>query len=103
MTLEKKPFVRYNLDSEKFPQLFISVNHKESDLLKWLEKPVPVDVIAFTAAPNTPTLKSKGTVTLTKITERMIEGSFSGELLNPEKDKTFPIRGEFRAIKRLNV
>ena len=92
----------YNLDSDKYPQLLLNVNHKESDLQKWLNLSLPIEVIAFTAAPDTPTMQSNGTIKITKVTARTIEGSFSGEIVNPN-NKVFPIRGEFRAIKRLNI
>jgi hypothetical protein len=93
----------YNLESDKYPQLLIHVNHKESELANWIDKSLPIDVMAFTAAPQTETLQSKGTLKVTKVSGRTIEGSFSGDLLNPETGKTFEIRGEFRAILRVNV
>lgn len=93
----------YNFESEKYPQLLININHKESDLANWIGQSLPIEFIAFTAAPNTVTLKSQGTLNVTKVSERNIEGSFSGNLLNPETGKTFEIRGEFRAILRVNI
>ncbi len=93
----------YNLESDKYPQLLINVNHKESDPANWVGETLSIDMMAFTAAPNTETLKSKGAFKVTKVSGRTIEGSFSGNLLNPDTDKTFEIRGEFRAILRVNV
>ncbi len=93
----------YNLDSDKYPQLLIHVNYKESDVANWVDQTLPIELLAFTPAPNTETMKSKGTLKITKVTERNIEGTFSGELLNTGTGKTFEIRGEFRAILRVNV
>ncbi len=93
----------YNLESEKYPQLLINVNFNESELGKWVDQTLPIELMAFTAAPQTKTMTSKGTITLKNITDRTIEGSFSGDLLNADTGKTFAIRGEFRAILRVNV
>jgi len=93
----------YNLSSEKYPRLILNVNHKESDLAQWVGQTLPVELLAFTAAANTPTLKSKGSIKVTKVTQRHVEGTFSGELLHPDNDKVFPIRGEFRAVIRVNI
>ena len=93
----------YNLNSDKYPQLLINVNNIESELTKWVNQSLPIETLAFTAAPNTPTMKSDGTIKITNVTDRNIEGSFSGELVNPVTGKVFEIRGEFRAIMRINV
>ena len=93
----------YNLNSAKYPQLLISVNYKESELAKWADQTLPVDFIAFTAAAGTPTLRAKGEVRIAKVGERTIEGTFSGDLVHPTNGKTFPIRGEFKAVMRINV
>ncbi|MBN1559721.1 hypothetical protein JW998_05695 [candidate division KSB1 bacterium] len=93
----------YNLNSDKYPRLLITVNTVESDLSKWIDQSLPIETLAFTAAPNVPTMKSPGTIKITKVTERDVEGSFSGELVNPGTGKVFEIRGEFRAILRINV
>ncbi|MBN1467001.1 hypothetical protein JXA02_14700 [candidate division KSB1 bacterium] len=93
----------YNFDSDKYPQLLITVNTVESDLSRWINQSLPTAELAFTAAANTPTMRSPGTVRITKVTERSIEGSFSGELANPVTGKAFEIRGEFRAVTRINV
>lgn len=94
----------YNLESDKYPQLFISVNYKESNVDKWMNLSLPVETMAFAAAENVPVLKAEnGILKVTKVTNRNIEGSFSGELFNPQTSKTFTIRGEFRAVMRINV
>ena len=93
----------YNLNSDKYPQLLINIDYKESDLSKWQNQSLPIQTLAFTAAPNTPTMQSAGTLKITKVTDRNIEGTFSGELVNPKSSKVFEIRGEFRAIMRINI
>jgi len=93
----------YNLNSDKYPKLLINVNFKESDLTAWIDQSLPIDILAFTAAPNTETMKSKGLLKISQVTDRNLEGTFAGELLNSKTGKTFEIRGEFRAILRVNV
>ncbi|MBN1480061.1 hypothetical protein EH223_19100 [candidate division KSB1 bacterium] len=102
--LDNLQLYNYNLDSDKYPQVLINVNHKESDVSRWVNQSLPIEILAFTAAPNTPALKSSnGTIKITKVTNRNIEGTFSGELFNPKASKTFAIRGEFRAVLRINI
>jgi len=93
----------YNLGSDKYPQFMVSIDNKESDLKNWEGKTFPLDFLAFTAAENTTPFNSKGKITITKITDNSIEGTFNGMLIHPINRKSFPIKGEFKAIIRVNV
>jgi hypothetical protein len=93
----------YNLGSDKFPQFIINLDYKESDLSKWEGKVFPMDFLAFTIAPNTLPLNSKGTIEITDVTQTAIEGRFSGELVNPRSHKSFAINGEFKATIKVNI
>jgi len=93
----------YNLNSEKYPRLLISIDAKESDLENWEGKTFPLDAMAFTASAESQPLSSRGELHIDEVTDRRIEGTFSGELLHPDGERTFPIRGEFRAMLRVNI
>ena len=93
----------YNLGSDKYPQFIINVDHKESDLKKWQGIDLPLDFLAFTAAPNTVPLNSRGNIKILRVTENMIEGQFSGRLIHPVNRKEFEIKGEFKAKLQLNI
>ncbi len=93
----------YNPGSDKYPQFIINIDYKESDLRNWAGKTFPLDFLAFTAAANTLPLNSKGKIEITEVTETEVEGKFSGQLIHPTSGKTFEIRGEFRAMVRVNV
>jgi hypothetical protein len=92
----------YNVGSDKYPQIIININYNSSDLNAWAGKVLPIDFLAFTPAPDQMPLRSKGQVTITQVTDQMIEGRFSGELVNPQKEKSFPIHGEFKAVLQVN-
>lgn len=93
----------YNLGSEKFPQLIINLDYKESDLRLWQGQTLPLDFLAFSAAADAPPLNSTGQLTIAKVTDREIEGSFRGDLVNSQTQKRIPIRGEFKAIIQVNI
>ncbi len=93
----------YNIGSDKYPQFIINLNYKESELKKWEGQTFPLDFLAFTAAPNTTPLNSQGTLKITKVTNSAVEGTFSGKLSNPVSKKIVPIRGEFKAMIKLNI
>lgn len=93
----------YNVNSDKYPQFMINVNYNESELVNWVDATLTDATIAFTAAPNTPLMKADGSIKVTKVTQRNVEGSFAGELYNPQTEKKFEIRGEFRAVLRINI
>ena len=92
----------YNFGSDKYPQFLVSIDHTESDLKKWEDKTFPLDFLAFTVSKHSAPFHSKGKMTITKVTESWIEGTFDGMLFHPQK-RSFPIKGEFRAIIRVNV
>lgn len=93
----------YNLGSDKYPQFIINIDFKESELKNWQGKIFPLDFLAFTAAADTPPFNSTGELKITRVTEKNIEGTFHGFLINPTSKRKFPIKGEFRAIIKLNV
>jgi len=93
----------YNVGSDKYPQFIISIDNVESDLTNWQSKTFSLDVCSLTAVQNTVPLNSEGEVTITKVTAAAVEGKFSGNMINVEKDKKFPIKGEFRAILQVNL
>ncbi len=93
----------YNPGSDKYPQFIISIDYKESDLRNWAGKTFPLDFLAFTAAANTLPLNSKGKVEIMEVTESKVEGRFSGQLIHPTSGKMFEIRGEFKAMIKVNV
>jgi hypothetical protein len=92
----------YSLGSNKYPQFLINLDYRESDLQNWQDKKFPLDFLAFTPAPNQVPFTSQGEVTLTKVTDQFVEGKFSGDLINPHNDKTYSIKGEFKAVIRVN-
>ena len=93
----------YNLNSEKYPRLLISIDAKESDLQEWQGQSFELETMAFTPSEGSPTLSARGSVAIEQVTDRKIEGTFSGELLHPDGERVFPIRGEFRAMLKVNV
>jgi hypothetical protein len=93
----------YNLGSNKYPQFMLSIDNKESNLKNWEGQTFPLDFLAFTAAENTTPFNSQGKVSITNVTETSIEGTFNGKLIHPISRKSFPIKGEFKAIIRVNV
>ena len=93
----------YNLGSKKYPQIIISINYKQSDLKKWQGHKFSLQNFTFTAAEGTPSMTAKGEIEIKSVSDRFIEGMFSGELLHPQKDASFPIRGEFKASVKVNI
>jgi len=93
----------YNPGSDKYPQFIINIDYEESDLHNWAGKTFPLDFLAFTAAENTLPLNSKGKIEIMEVTETKVEGRFSGQLIHPTSRKTFEIRGEFKAMIKVNV
>ncbi len=102
-TYDNLQLTNYNIGSDKYPKFLINVDYAESDLSLWEGKDFPMDFLAFTAAPNTAPFNSRGNVTITKVSGSFVEGRFSGRLVHPVNGKTFPIKGEFKGIIRLNV
>ena len=93
----------YNFGSDKYPQFIINIDYRESDLKKWEGKKFPLDFLAFTAAPNTVPFNSKGELRIIKVTDTEIQGTFHGELIHPVKKTTYEIKGDFKAIIRVNI
>ena len=93
----------YNLGSDKYPQFLISIDHVQSDPQKWSGGTFPLDLLAFTATPNTVPLNSRGEIKIIKVTRSTLEGHFSGELIHPVSKKIFPIRGDFKAMIKMNI
>ncbi len=93
----------YNLGSDKFPQILISINFLESDLKKWQGRTFPMEALTFTAAESAPPMAATGEIRIKAVTERYVEGAFAGELVHPHNGKTFPFRGEFKAAIKVNV
>ncbi|HOT95805.1 MAG TPA: hypothetical protein PLG50_09495 [bacterium] len=93
----------YDIQSDKYPRLLISINNRESDLRNWTGKNLPVELLAFTVSALTPPLTTKGEARITRVDDSYVEGQFRGELVNEENGKFYEIRGEFKAVMRLNV
>jgi len=93
----------YNIGSDKYPQFIININYKESDLKKWEGKSFPLDFLAFTPSPKAIPLNSRGEIMITRVIDNEVEGKFSGELIHPKTGQTHPIKGEFRAVLKVNV
>ena len=93
----------YNIGSDKYPQFIISIDNLESQLSLWQGKTFPLNFCSLTVVGNTVPLNSEGQVTLTKISDSVIEGKFSGNMINVVKNKKFPIKGEFKAILEVNI
>ncbi len=93
----------YNLNSDKYPRLLISIDASESDLKQWQGKSFSLETMAFTPSAGVAALNARGSVTIEKVTDRKVEGTFSGELLHPDGKRAFPIRGEFSAMLNVNV
>ena len=93
----------YNLGSDKYPQFIINLDFKESELNNWQNKVFPLHFLAFTAAPDTPPFNSQGELKIIKVTDTFVEGTFHGYLINPISKRKFPVKGEFKAIIKMNV
>jgi hypothetical protein len=93
----------YNLESEKYPRILISIDHAASDLKQWSGLTVPMDFMAFTPTADTAPLAAHGEINIKSADEHKIEGSFTRELVHPVNGRTFPMSGEFRAIVKLNI
>lgn len=93
----------FNSGSEKYPQLLINLEYAQPELKKWQGLALPADMVAFSVSKHSKPLTSAGQVIITRVTDEYIDGTFSGELLQAESNKTFPIRGEFRAALKLNI
>jgi hypothetical protein len=93
----------YNFGSDKFPRLLISIDHTASDLEQWSGLTAPMDLMAFTPAAGKKPFSARGEIKIKSADEHNIEGTFSGELVHPQSGRTFPMRGEFRAVVKLNI
>ena len=93
----------YNFGSDKYPQFIINIDFDNSDLKNWEGQTFSLDFLAFTASPNTVPFNSKGEITITKVSATDIQGTFKGHLVHPKNRNTFPIKGDFKAMIRVNV
>ncbi len=93
----------YDIESDKYPRILISISSLESDLKLWQEKVLPVELLAFSVSAESRPFSSRGEVKITRVTAQYVEGQFSGELFSEENGKSFPIQGEFKAVLRWNV
>lgn len=93
----------YNFGSDKFPRLLISIDHEDSDLEQWSGLTVPMDLLVFTPASGTAPFSARGEIKIKNADKNKIEGTFSGELVHPINGRTFSMRGEFRAVVKLNI
>jgi hypothetical protein len=93
----------YDLGSDKYPRLLISIDSEESDLNKWEGNIYPMDVFALTLQQGTKPFTSRGQIKITRVTAQFIEGQVTGELTSESGEKTIVIQGEFKAMLRLNV
>ncbi|HNW58799.1 MAG TPA: hypothetical protein PKI62_03890 [bacterium] len=93
----------YDIQSDKYPRLLLSINSRESDLRRWQDQSLPAELVAFTVSAQSPPLTARGEVRITRVADPFIEGQFRAELLQEESGKSYEIRGEFKAVLRLNV
>mgnify|MGYP005843044927 CR=1 FL=1 len=93
----------YNLGSDKYPRLLISIDQNESNLDKWSGLTVPMDVLVFTPTADAKPLPARGQIRIRHADARTVEGTFDGELIHPSGKRTFPVRGEFKAIVKVNI
>jgi hypothetical protein len=93
----------YNLDSEKYPRLLISIDHKESNLEDWKNISFSQPLFALTPSPDVSPLPIKGTITITQVSDDQITGKFDGILISEKTQKRLKIRGEFKAVLTLNI
>ena len=93
----------YNPGSGKYPQFLISIDYEQSDLKRWVGMDFPLDFLAFTPAPNTLPYQSEGRIKITKVSDSKCEGRFSGSLRHPVTKKKYAIRGDFKAVLKLNI
>ena len=93
----------YNLGSEKYPQIIISVDYNQSDLNAWQGLTFSLENVTFSASAETAPMTATGELTIKLVTDRVIEGGFNGRLLHPHNDSSFPFRGEFKAVIKVNV
>ena len=93
----------YNLGSTKYPQIIFSVDLQESDLKKWQGLSLSLQCLTFTAAKDAPPMTASGELLIKSVSDRFIEGSFQGELLHPQQQRSFTFRGEFKVLIRVNV
>ena len=93
----------FNPGSTKYPQLLISLNHPQRDLKKWQFETLATEVLAFSVSGQTTPLQSAGQVQILRVSDQYVEGKFSGELVHPQTGKTYSIRGEFKAVLKMNI
>jgi hypothetical protein len=93
----------YNLDSEKYPRLLISIDHKESNLKDWKSISFSQSLFVLTPSPGVSPLPIKGTITITQVSDDQITGNFDGFLISKKTQKRLKIRGEFKAVLTLNI
>ncbi len=96
-------FYNYDIQSQKYPRLLISIDFLESDFKKWQGRVYPMDVFVLTIEKETAALQAQGTLKITRITDQTVEGHFTGELFSEDGLRKFPVDGEFKGIFRLNV
>ncbi|MBN1543768.1 hypothetical protein JW992_16615 [candidate division KSB1 bacterium] len=92
----------YNIDSEKYPKLLISIDYAESDLKKWQGRSFPLNVFAFIPEKSAPPLQSRGEIHIEKIDDKSVQGTFAGVLIHSSNLQEFPLRAEFKAVLRYN-
>jgi hypothetical protein len=95
----------YNFDtgSSKYPQLLMDINFHQSELKNWQAQTIAIDVLAFSVSPLATPLRTNGLVKILNVTDKFVEGSFSGELAHPKTGKTYSIKGEFKAVLKMNI
>jgi hypothetical protein len=93
----------FNQGSAKYPQLLLNLNFQQRDLKKWQSQTLTTDVLAFSVSPSSPPLQSKGSVKIMQVSDKFIEGVFSGELVHPQSGKTYSLHGEFKAVIKMNI
>lgn len=96
-------FYNYDIQSQKYPRLLISIDFLESDFKKCEGRIFPMNVFVLTIEKGTPALQAQGTLKISRITDQAVEGQFSGELSSQDGLRKFPVNGEFKGIFRLNV
>ncbi len=93
----------YALDSEKYPRILISLDHKESNLTKWQGKSFSQSLFAFIPSQQVSPLPVESRITISNVTDKHIEGTFNGWLVSEKTNKRLKIKGEFKAMLKLNI
>ena len=101
--LDNLQLYNYNLGSDKYPQIIFNIDYEENILQQWEGLRFSLECLTFSASAEALPMTATGEIHIKNVSDRFVEGSFSGQLLHPQNDRQFPIRGEFKAAIKINV